>query len=49
MVRSSDVVTYPMLPQVLLEVLVDKVRTSVTYHYLWISKSWKYYFFEHLL
>ena len=49
MVRSSNVVAYPMFLQVLLEALVDEVRTSITYHYPWNSESWKYYFFEHLI
>ena len=48
MTRSGNVVTYPMPRQVLLEALVDEVRTSVTYHYPWNSESWKNYFFKHL-
>jgi hypothetical protein len=36
-----------MFQQVVLKALVNEM--SVTYHYLWDCKSWKYYLFKHPL
>ena len=48
-VWSSDVMTGPMFWQVLAKVLVNEVSASITYHHSRNSKTWKYYFFKHLL
>jgi len=49
MIQSSEIVMDPMFWQILVKVLVNEVSASITDHHSWNSKTWKYYFFKHLL